>query len=441
MAGGPETQLLSGALQRKLPGRALDRTLFGEPLRAWLALAALSLLFFHITAATFTSLGVVLPTMVGELHWSWSEAGLGYTLLAVACGLASLAPAVIIRALGARVTLIVGGVVLGAGLYAFAVVRTAEAYLIGAVLAGVGFALAAVIPGTFVLARAFRRPALPFGLYFTVGGLGGAAGPLLARLGVEHAWRGYWLQTAGVGVVLAAIAAAAVAPAWSKDVDDAGDRRPELEGFTLGEALATPQFWIIAFAYTAYLLCGTTVNYASVEQLTDRGVPAAAAAALLAVENLLNAASRAAGGLAGERIAPKRLTLIGLGGLALGASALAVAHGPLSIGLYVLGAGVGYGLAFLASTVLLLTYFGRRRNLELFSLMCLISTTAAAGPWFAGFSKDRLGGFAPALWAFAGVALIAFTAVLLLKPPLRRRGSPVPAIEAEVEGRLAKDIA
>ena len=34
--------------------------------RAWWALAALSLLFFHITAATFTSLGVVLPRMVAE---------------------------------------------------------------------------------------------------------------------------------------------------------------------------------------------------------------------------------------------------------------------------------------------------------------------------------------------------------------------------------------
>lgn len=420
--------------RRPLP---TSRAIAGEPLRAWLALGALSLLFFHITAATFTSLGVVLPTMVAELHWSWSEAGLGYTLLAVACGLASLAPAVIIRALGARVTLIVGGVVLSGGLYTFAVARTAEAYLIGAALAGVGFALAAVIPGTFVLARAFKRPALPFGLYFTVGGLGGAAGPLLARLGVERAWRGYWVQTAEVGLILALIAAAAIAPAWSKDTEDAGDEHSNVEGFTLREALATPQFWIIAFAYTAYLLCGTTVNYASVEQLTDHGVLPAAAAALLAVENLLNAASRAAGGLAGERVAPKHLTLIGLACLALGAAALAVGRGPAAIGLYVLGAGFGYGLAFLASTVLLLTYFGRRRNLELFSLMCLISTAAAAGPWFAGLCKDHFGGFAPALWAFAGVALVAFAAVLSLKPPTRKGG----ALDFEVEGRLAKDIA
>ena len=36
----------------------------------------MSALFFIITAATFSSLGVVLPAMVAELHWSWAERGL-----------------------------------------------------------------------------------------------------------------------------------------------------------------------------------------------------------------------------------------------------------------------------------------------------------------------------------------------------------------------------
>ena len=70
--------------------------------RPYLALSALSLLFFVITAGSFTSLGVVLPEMVVQLHWDWSQAGLGYTVLGVACGLASLAPALVIRRLGVR---------------------------------------------------------------------------------------------------------------------------------------------------------------------------------------------------------------------------------------------------------------------------------------------------------------------------------------------------
>ena len=393
------------------PGAAPAR----EAPRAWAALAALSLLFLAITAATFTSLGVVLPAMVTELRWSWSDAGLGFTLLAVACGLASLAPALVIRTLGARATLLIGGVVLAGGLFAFATAKTTPVYFLGAILAGVGFALAAIIPGTFVLARAFARPAVPFGLYFTVGGLGGAAGPLLARLGVEHAWRGYWEATAVATFVLAVVAAVAVAPTWSRDAGaEAGEGAP---GFGLREALRTLQFWIVTFAYTTFLLVGVTVNYASVAHLTDRGIAPATAAALLSAENLLNAISRAAAGWAGDRVDAKRLTLIGLVSLAIGASALALAHGPALIGLYVLGAGIGYGLAYLATPVLLLAYFGQRRNLELFSLMCLVSTAAAVGPWFAGVAKDRMGGFSPALLLFAGVAGVAVIAVGVMKPP------------------------
>ena len=112
--------------------------------RPWIALAALSALFFQITAATFTSLGVVLPAMVAELHWAWSDAGLGFTLLAVACGLASLAPAAVMRTLGVRATLLGGGVVLAAGLALIATSHGTGRYLLGATLAGVGFALAAM---------------------------------------------------------------------------------------------------------------------------------------------------------------------------------------------------------------------------------------------------------------------------------------------------------
>ena len=51
--------------------------------------AALSALFFLVSAGTFSSLGVLLPAMVRDLHWNWTQAGLGYAFLGVACGLSS----------------------------------------------------------------------------------------------------------------------------------------------------------------------------------------------------------------------------------------------------------------------------------------------------------------------------------------------------------------
>jgi predicted MFS family arabinose efflux permease len=67
------------------------------PLNRWLTFASLGLIYFVITAGAFSSLGVALPAMVKELNWNWQQAGLGYTLLGVACGLGSLIPAILIR--------------------------------------------------------------------------------------------------------------------------------------------------------------------------------------------------------------------------------------------------------------------------------------------------------------------------------------------------------
>ena len=67
------------------------------PWRPWVQLAAFSLVLFLITAATYSSLGVVLPMMVKDEGWNWTEAGLGFTLLGVFTGASSMIPAWLIR--------------------------------------------------------------------------------------------------------------------------------------------------------------------------------------------------------------------------------------------------------------------------------------------------------------------------------------------------------
>ena len=124
---------------------------------------------------------------------------------------------------------------------------------------------------------------------------------------------------------------------------------------------------------------------------------------MLSLQALVNAMARAGGGVLGERVEPRRLVIGALALTAIGIAALAAARSyPLML-TYVLGVGIGYGVSYLATILLLLNYFGRRRNLELFSIMCLVSTLAAGGPWLAGFMRDRFGGFEGAFWLFAGV--------------------------------------
>ena len=387
------------------------------------SLAALSLLLAVVTAGTFASLGVALPDMVASQRWSWSQAGLGFTLLGLACGLASLAPAVIIRTLGVRATLLAGGALLAAGFACAAGARDVGLFWLGATLQGLGYAFAALIPGTFVLARRFSRPARAFGVYYMAGGLGGVAGPWVYAwtAGPSHDWRLYWGGLALAVLGASALASWAIGPIGGRGATGAAQRdETSGEGWSLRAALATPQFWIVTLAYTAYLLAETVVSSLSVAHLTRQGVAAGVAGGMLSLQALLNAVSRLGGGALGARFGARRVAAGALALMAVGMGALAVARDWPAMIVYAVAVGVGYGVSFLATTVLLLEWFGRRRNLELFSTLCLVSTLAAVGPVAGGWSRDHLGSFAPALWACAGLALALSLAVALTPAPQMR---------------------
>jgi OFA family oxalate/formate antiporter-like MFS transporter len=388
-------------------------------MRGWTTLALMSALFFVITAATFASLGLVLPAMVSELGWSWTGAGSGFSLLGVFCGITSYIPAFLIRRWGVRACLLAG---VGAMALAFLCLARAAGlplYFIGCALAGLGFTLLATVPGTYLLARLFARPSFAFGLYFTIGGLGGVAGPLLyfAVMGVTGHWRVYWLVAGAVIAVTGLIAAWAVDA--TTNVSGGGERDPDIsaEGWTARAALKTPQFWVLAAAYSAFLFAGITASSVSVAHLTQHGVAAVTAGSMMSIEALLNAGARLAGGILARFVSAKILLAVALGFLIVGLLALGAARDVPMMLVYAGGIGIGYGLTFFASTILLLDYFGRPANLELFSIVNLIATTGSVAPALAGLTRDQTGAFTPFFLALAVLMALVLASVLLMRAP------------------------
>ncbi|HUO03052.1 MAG TPA: MFS transporter [Rhizomicrobium sp.] len=391
-------------------------------LRASLTLAALSVVFFLITATTFSSLGVVLPAMIGELHWSWGAAGTGFSLLGVAVGVTSTIPASMIRHLGIRATLVAGSLVMAGAFLCLMVTHGLALYFLGCLLAGLGFTLLATVPGTYLLTRLFAQPSFPFGLYFTVGGLGGVAGPIL-YLWVQsaaHDWRIYWLVSLVI-VTVAGLLSAVLVDAKT-DVHAGGEKDPHIteDAWTAKAAMKTPQFAVLAAAYSIFPFVGITVNAVAVGHLMRHGVGVALAGGAMSLEALFNAGARFLGGVLVRWISAKMLLLLALALMIMGLMALSMAQGtPLMI-VYAVGVGAGYGLTFFASTILLLDYFGRGPNLELFAAVNLISTIGAAGPAFAGFVSDRAGSFVPAFVILEALVLIVLIGVAPMRPPRQR---------------------
>lgn len=390
--------------------------------RAWLTLALMSGAFFAVTGATFASLGLALPAMVTDLKMSWTEAGTGFGLLGVFCGITSTIPAVLIRRFGVRATLLAGAVTMAAAFLCLAKAQGVLSYFAGASLAGLGFTLLATVPGTYLLTRLFAHPSFAFGLYFTVGGLGGVAGPLLyfAVLEVSGDWRTYWLVT-GALVGLIGVLAALLVDAKT-DVSAAHEADPDIstESWDLRGALQTPQFWILAAAYSGFLISGFTANSVSVAHLTQYGVTAVAAGSMMSIEALANAGARLAGGVLVRFISARMLLVIALACLIVGLLALGVARSLPMLLVYAVGIGIGFGLAFFASTILLLDYFGRRPYLELFATVNLISTSAAVAPTLAGMTRDFTGGFMPFFVTLSLLMGAILLTVLMMRPPRKR---------------------
>ena len=390
--------------------------------RAWLTLGLMSALFFIITATTYASLGLALPAMVAELHWSWTEAGTGFGLLGLFNGITSAVPATLIRRFGARACLLTGSVVMGLAFLCLARTDGLILYFAGASLAGLGFTLLDSVPGTYLLSRLFARPSFSIGLFFTIGGLGGVAGPLLFLLVTGHnvsAWREYWMIAGGLVVLTGIVAALLVDSKTNIGVEAEADPDISTESWTLRDALQTRQFWIIAAAYAAFLFCGITANTVSVAHLTQKGVGAAIAISMLSVEGLLNSAARLAGGILTRFVNAKILLAVSLGFLIIGLLALGTARDVHMMLVYAAGIGIGYGLTFFAATILLLDYFGRGPYLELFSTVNLIATTGAVAPTLAGLTRDHTGSFLPFFIALSIAVALVMLAVVIMRPPHR----------------------
>lgn len=97
-----------------------------------------------------------------------------------------------------RLTLLFGTLVFIGGFYSLYITQNISTYFLGTALLGIGFTFLATVPGTYVISRLFEKQSMAFGLYFTIGGLGGVAGPWIYFYASNQmgSWRIHWILCA-----------------------------------------------------------------------------------------------------------------------------------------------------------------------------------------------------------------------------------------------------
>jgi MFS family permease len=425
-------------------------------LNKWLVFGAVSLAFFFLNLSTFTSLGVVLYTMVAELHWSMTAAGFSFTLLGLACGLSSPLPALTLRWLGSRATVCMGATLLFLGFFLASVSHSLLSFYVAMVLLGSGYSLAGNVPAIALIAGWFTcGSARTIGLYLMLGALGAAFGPPIVEAIVSGSggWRGYWqvmaFMAAGIGVVCLLFVRDAhpapeslpeVCPETCVDVQgcEIACSKKHVEAtvvWTSRQAIFTPQFLLVAASMAATMACVTTNSSTLVSHLVKLGTTSGQAAIMLSVIAITATVVKGVAGRLCEKFPPTYLLGGGLLFQAVGTLAFGFADTAALQYASAIAFGTGWGLSYVAATVVLLEYFGPTTGSRVLSVVWFLTTVAAAGPVAAGMIADRYGTFAPIFIFYAGMLVVLAVPVFLMRGPVRRPAEMVPAKGEFVESR------
>ena len=319
-------------------------------------------------------------------------------------------------------------------------------YVFWGVLIGIGHNLGLTIAIDKALSDWFiARRGLAFGVRFSIIGLCQiAAVPIVTWLVLVEGWRTTCLIWAGVmsiGIPLTLMFVKSKRPEYyglfpdgfaSRDLS-ASDEKGMLHAgrqyaesfeereFTVRQAIRTRAFWLMLFAwsFTILVMGGFTIHI--VPFLTDMGISATAAGAMLSMMVFFTIPSRFFAGFLADRIPKNRLQIVGAASVFLQALGLSVFifHQNIATA-YVLLILFGFGNGAVTPVRLSVggRYFGRKAFASIIGVGMFINAPLGfLSPIFTGWIFDKYGSYEIAFITFAALLICSSLLLLLLHPP------------------------
>jgi MFS family permease len=397
--------------------------------RPWTIVAA-TFVTLVLTYGVWYSYAVFLVALLHEFGWSRSVIAGAFSVFMLAHGLLGPTTGGLIRRVGVRRVLLLGGWLFFAGLVlASATTRWWHLYLaFGGVLAA-GMSFVGWVPAVVLIRGWFpARFGTAMGIASAGIGVGITAMVPLAQVLVDLVgWR-WTFRVFGIAVI------AWILPATAWLVDDAPAPKAErvhVEAgayWQLATALRSRGFWALAAAFFTGTLVHQVLLVHQVAYLVDHGVSAMMAATVGGIVGLVSIGGKIGWGALSDRIGRETSYTLAFGcaAVALGVLALAGSYpiAPLLYG-YAVAAGVGYGVLSPVQPAAASDLFGGPGFSTIYgALYVAVSAGGAFGAWVAGATHDALGSYSLALW-IALFNAIASPVLLWLAAP--RRPHPPPA--------------
>ena len=424
--------------------------LFPTVYEGWIVVVAAGVVMLVNGTTFFYGLGTIFNDLIAEFGWSVAATSLAFSLRTEVQGAAAPAIGYAIDRLGARVVLLAGVCVAGAGLFALSFVQNIWQFYAVMLLSAAGIGAAGGQVGMTATTTWFRTLRTRALAVMSIGGsLAGVLVVLIALLVEALGWRGSLRVLAVVYFVISAFAASNVrsrpsshpqpmdgitwAPGSEAAVDDG-------VAMTARQALHTRAFWLLAAGQAAAFFSIVSVILLTIPYLESLGYSKGVASTGLAVYTLSSVVGRVGFGFLADRGDKRHMLALGTALAAAGTVLLAVA-GPAGsslaiamVGLLILGP--GFGGIIPVRTALMADYYGVRHFGTINGSAAFVMTAGAViGPWVVGRTVDATGSYTLGWTIAAAVAWLAVPILLAVRPPARPTGVQPPAREAARAGR------
>ncbi|MDY7076534.1 MAG: MFS transporter [Chloroflexota bacterium] len=406
-------------------------------------IAASAFSVYLLLGGCYYGLSVLAPVMADDLGWSATASGAAFSIFAILVGLSSpLAGAFVVR-FGPRLSILIGSISMATALALLSTTTAIWQLYAFVILLGVGMALGVTLPLQQLVGNWFViRRSLFLGLVLTGAGVGGLVITSLTSslVGALGSWRTVWLVLAGV-TLLPGLLALFFIRNRPEELGQKADGATHDQNLQTGApaqrqasrvhktkhqwevkaAIRTPAFWLVSVSngIMFFLLQATTahqVAYLTSEAGMELGI-AASALGLIAGSSIIG---RLVAGWLGDRMEP-RFVIAGLH-LLLGLSLLILISGQglVTLYVYVVLFGIGYGGMIVLAPTTMLNYFG---SMNYAAIMGIASPTAtvlgAVSPLLVGGIKDGSGSYLPAFVLMMGFTVVGAVCAFLARPPAR----------------------
>jgi MFS family permease len=392
--------------------------------------ASAAALAFGPSTVAVLSLGLFMQPLQAEFHWSRTEVALATTIVSYMVVLVSPLQGWLIDRFGVRKVMLPSIPAFGLGIAALALLPPVH-WIYYAAWVVIPFLGVGLFPLGYLKAVGgwFRER---LGLALGMANAGVAVGAMLVPLIVgaliaSHGWRAAYV---GLGAIVLVLTLPAV---WlfvrERPADAPSAMAQPLTGDRFSEAARTPAFALLCLAFLMIGVMNTAMIVHQVPLLIDGGMAPARAALVQTVFGLFGLFGRLLTGLLLDRF-PAKAVMVAF-----------VLGGAAACGLYALGA--GGNLAFVCAALIGLLFgaefdvlaymikgrFGMRAFGRIYgAVFAIFQFGAGFGAALLPMARDRLGSYAPGLWVFAGLLVVAAVAVACLRDSFKSlRGSDVPA--------------